>query len=221
MLYHQDQPPKVTESQGRRPTILNRPFRSVGELGYVFRDIPFKTLDFWSDKSADAALLELFSATDEPPVVAGQVNPANASALVLQAIIAGTMKNEASTLTFNTTDAQKMAAQLASQISATPLQTRADLVPALSKAIDAQLTAIPDLANKAYGEASLRALAPVLNPRTWNLMIDVIAQSGMFPSNAANLDHFVVQGERRYWLHIAIDRFTGKVVDQQLEPVYE
>ena len=52
-------------------------------------------------------------------------------------------------------------------------------------------------------------------------MIDVIAQSGHYPPNASTLAGFVVEGEKRYWLHIAIDRFTGQIVDQQLEAVYE
>jgi hypothetical protein len=56
----------------------------------------------------------------------------------------------------------------------------------------------------------------------------VIAQAGRYPPNAASgpnnanpLANFVVEGEKRYWLHIAIDRFTGQVIDQQLEAVYE
>jgi hypothetical protein len=52
-------------------------------------------------------------------------------------------------------------------------------------------------------------------------MIDVIAQTGRYPPNAASLVNFVVEGEKRYWLHVAIDRFTGQIIDQQLEPVYE
>jgi hypothetical protein len=55
-------------------------------------------------------------------------------------------------------------------------------------------------------------------------MIDIIAQSGRYPPNvtdATDLRKFVVQGEKRYWLHVAIDRFTGEVVDQELEAVYE
>ena len=67
----------------------------------------------------------------------------------------------------------------------------------------------------------VRTLAELAQTRTWNLMIDVIAQSGRYPPNASNLAQFVVQGEKRYWLHIAIDRFTGQVIDQQLEAVYE
>ena len=52
-------------------------------------------------------------------------------------------------------------------------------------------------------------------------MIDLIAQSGRYPPNAASLEQFVVEGEKRYWLHVAIDRFTGEVIDRQLEAVYE
>jgi len=52
-------------------------------------------------------------------------------------------------------------------------------------------------------------------------MIDLIAQTGQYPPGSTSLSQFVVTGERRYWLHVAIDRFTGKVVDQQLEPVFE
>lgn len=49
----------------------------------------------------------------------------------------------------------------------------------------------------------------------------VIAQSGRYLSTATGLANFVVEGEKRYWLHLAIDWFTGEVIDQQLEAVYE
>jgi hypothetical protein len=83
-----------------------------------------------------------------------------------------------------------------------------------------------DQTDKTYLEAPIRALADVTNTRTWDLMVDIIAQTGNFVPNAPNTpgglnSSFVVQGERHYWLHIAIDRFTGKVIDEQLEPVYE
>jgi hypothetical protein len=38
---------------------------------------------------------------------------------------------------------------------------------------------------------------------------------------ATGLSQFIVEGEKRYWLHIAIDRFDGTVVGQQLEEVLE
>ncbi len=66
-----------------------------------------------------------------------------------------------------------------------------------------------------------RALAELSQTRTWNLMIDVIAQSGRYPANARSLANFVAEGEKRYWLHIAIDRFTGQVIAKQIEVVNE
>jgi hypothetical protein len=72
---------------------------------------------------------------------------------------------------------------------------------------------------KACREAFVRTLADVGQTRTWNLMIDLVAQAGRYPPNATSLDQFVVEGERRYWLHVAIDRFTGTVIDENLEPV--
>jgi len=231
MLNHSTGPSGVTAAtnSARRPVVLDRPFRSVGELGCVFRDLPFKSLDFWSKSSADAALLDLFSVADEPQVVAGEINPSNAPQPVLQAVFSGTMKNEALspvvTLGVNAVtgvnDAQALSTQISNQLLAGPLRNRADLASTVASAVSAQIATIPDLGNKSYGEAPVRALAPVANTRTWNLFIDLIAQAGQLAPNAASISDFVVQGERRYWLHIAVDRFTGKIIDQQLEPVYE
>jgi hypothetical protein len=67
----------------------------------------------------------------------------------------------------------------------------------------------------------IRALADSSGTRTWNLMIDIVAQSGKFNPQATSLNNFTVEGEKHYWLHVAIDRFTGQIVDEQLEPVWE
>ena len=52
-------------------------------------------------------------------------------------------------------------------------------------------------------------------------MIDFIAQSGNYPPGANEPANFVVQGEQRYWVHVAIDRFTGQVIGKQIEVVNE
>jgi len=67
----------------------------------------------------------------------------------------------------------------------------------------------------------LRALVDSGNTRTWNLLIDLIAQVGRFPATATSLNQFVVEGETRVWVHLAIDRATGKVVANITEPVSE
>ncbi len=70
-----------------------------------------------------------------------------------------------------------------------------------------------------FREAAIRPLADCGQTRVWNLLIDVVAQTGRYPKTATGLDQFVVEGEKRIWLHVAIDRFTGQVVDKQLEVV--
>jgi hypothetical protein len=52
-------------------------------------------------------------------------------------------------------------------------------------------------------------------------MVDVIAQSGRFPADATAFEKFQITGEQRYWVHLAIDRFSGKVLDQEIEVVKE
>jgi len=59
-----------------------------------------------------------------------------------------------------------------------------------------------------------------LQTRVWTLLVDLIAQTGHFKPNAASLQNdFVVEGEQHYWLHVAIDRFTGQVLDRRVEAV--
>ena len=67
----------------------------------------------------------------------------------------------------------------------------------------------------------VRAFSDACQTRTWNLLIDVIAQTGHYPPGETDLKKFVVEGEERYWLHVAIDRFTGQVLDKQIEVVKE
>jgi hypothetical protein len=75
---------------------------------------------------------------------------------------------------------------------------------------------------KAQREVVARTISSVAQTRVWNVVIDVVAQSGRFKPNGTNLQNdFVVEGEQHYWVHVAIDRFTGKVIDKQIEVVNE
>lgn len=84
---------------------------------------------------------------------------------------------------------------------------------------DPAINAVSD--TKTEREAVIRALADGANTRTWNVMIDLVAQVGRYPSTAKALANFLVERERHYWLHLAIDRYTGQIVDKQLEIVRE
>jgi hypothetical protein len=48
-----------------------------------------------------------------------------------------------------------------------------------------------------------------------------VAQTGRYPQSATTLANFTVEGEQRYWIHLAIDRVTGQVIDKQIELVKE
>ena len=229
------------------PIILNRPFRNVAELGYAFRDLPWKTLDFFTDKSADAGLLDVFTINDGPvqldsnnnflslgPVptmVAGQVNPNSTQVPDVQSIFAGATLDEINSTTVSktgtgATDAPVLAANVVSATSTTPMQNRSELI--MRTSLPTSILPVPlsgaahDQRVKSRREAVARAIASLSQMRTWNLLIDVIAQSGHYKPNAANLQNdFIVEGEQHYWVHVAIDRFTGQVIDKQIEVVNE
>ncbi|MDR1190169.1 MAG: hypothetical protein LBK60_00705 [Verrucomicrobiales bacterium] len=225
---------KTIARHGRRPVILNRPFRSVGELGYVFRDLPFKTLDFFSEVSGDAALLDVFTVSDEVRVtnhqlnaiVSGRLNPNNAAQPVLAAVFSGAGKKERDPAwNISAAESRNLAKNIAGHLLETggtaALANRADLVTTLGGVIRNGMSFADDRNNKAYIEGPVRALADICDFRTWNVMLDVIVQAGLISPSARELKDFTVEAEKRFWLHLAIDRYTGQVVDQLLEPVYE
>jgi hypothetical protein len=243
--------PPTNQSQSR-PVILNRPFRSVAELGYVFSGTPWRNLDMFTPESAAAPLLDVFciQADDNPsPLTAGTVDLNTRQVPVLQAVLAGAYYDEVDNTVndlITQTEAQQIAQALVKRTSDLttagkgPLTNIADLVGRYYTTINAAhggidgsqsyvgltsdlsqiySTATPKYDIERLREAAIRPLAAVGNTRVWNLMIDLIAQTGKYPSTAAKLSDFYVEGETRYWLHVAIDRQTGQVLDQSLEVV--
>jgi hypothetical protein len=222
--------PLFTGNTASRPVILNRPFHDVGELGYAFRDLPWKNVDFFTPESGDAALLDLFS-VDDGDVVAGRVSLSTRQPVVLEAILNGANKIEENPTPLAATDAVTLATAITNAASTSPFLNRAELVSRFKSSQDTDprfasypalsLSSATDNRIKSQRESVVRALGDATTTQTWNLMIDVIAQTGHYPPGATQLSQFSVDGERRYWLHIAIDRFTGEVVDRVWEPVYE
>ena len=199
-----------------RPTsmvVLNRGFRNVGELGYAYRN-GSTNLDFLSASSIDAPLLDLFT-YNTANTRAGIFNLNTGNIAVITALITGATTNEISSATATRTNSYHTAQGVVSESSRQHAIGRADMTRIAGAA--GTFLGSSDEARK----TSVRAMAELCQTRTWNLMIDVVAQSGRYPPNARTLADFVVQGEKRYWLHFAIDRFTGEMIDQQLEDVFE
>jgi hypothetical protein len=197
--------------------MLNRSFQNVGELGYAYRNASTK-LDFHSSGSQDAPLLDLFT-YNTAATRAGIVNLNTENSAVLAAIIRGAIFDEAATKTVSLTRAYNAAKAIITDptngTTVRPVIGRPDV----SRLVAAAGTAIGS--STEARETVARALAELGQTRTWVLMIDLIAQSGRYPPGATRLEQFIVEGEKRYWLHVAIDRFTGEVIDEQLEGVYE
>jgi len=223
--------PFYTADLAYHPIVLNRPFRNVAELGYAFRDLPWKTLDLFTQNSADAGLLDVFSITDEPAMTAGRVNLNTQQAPVLQSILAGTIWDEisSSTVTMSGASAQSaatMAANIASATSTNSLTNKSSIIttaglPATILPPTSPATPHDNQTVKARREVVPRAISSVSQTRVWNLLIDVVAQSGRYPPGETDPKKFIVEGEQHYWVHVAIDRFTGRVIDRQVEVVKE
>ena len=215
-----------------RPVMLDRPFRSIGELGFVFRDVPWKTLDFSNANSADQALLDFFTIEGDPvlddslgappKMLHGRIDLNTPHPEILAAALEGAGKTKldgpplpGAAETISALDARTIATAFVQETRNNPLRNKGEAVKVLAALPGSTLPAI-----KAQREVAARALAGPGQVGTWNVMIDVIAQSGIYPPGSTNLDgNFVIRGERRYWLHLAIDRYTGEVLDQMLETV--
>ena len=217
---------------------LNRPFQNVGELGYAYNPITGNTLDFHTSGSSDAALLDLFTYNTADntatyglpyPLRPGPVNINTRNTAIIAAILTGTSLNEASPTTgVSASDAMTAATSIAAATLTQPAGYagghpvgRQDLARIAANAI----TNPPFTTNDETRETIARALSDTTQTRTWGLLIDLVAQTGHYPPNLtqnpqpADLPKFVVEGEKHYWAHVAIDRFTGQVIATQIEVV--
>ena len=270
----------ASQSQSR-PIVLNRPFRTVDEMGYTFRGTPYKNLDFFLPETGDAGLLDTFcvgpnSTTNTnafssfPILSAGKVNLNTLQTPVLAALVSGALSDEFNkTNSLRSNDVATIAMALTNRTAGTnpwqgPLANVGDLAgrfiginvsgvtpntpnqtnyyssmlcsPGVGYAnltttvtyagLSADLGSMTNTTNSAIliqrlRQAGLRPFVTQGQTRVWNLMIDLVAQTGRFAPAASNLDQFVVEGESHFWLHVAIDRYTGQILDSQLEPVTE
>jgi hypothetical protein len=220
--------------------LLNRRFENVGEFGYAYNPgstTPGHTLDFASATSHDKPMLDLFT-YNTAGGRAGLVNLNTRNGPVLASIIRGAWVDDPGAEvqpptppvppTIQVSQADALAAGQA--IVQETTSTTVGRGPALNRGDVARLAAaaaaaVPNLAGSDEARQTIaRALAEATQARTWNLMIDVIAQTGQYTPGTNDLSDpskFIVQGEKRYWLHIALDRDDGSVLGTQLEEVVE
>jgi len=232
--------------------LLNRRFENVGEFGYAYNPAsnplvtPSRTLDFQTAASKEKPILDFFTynrqvpdpITNIPAARAGIVNLNTRNAPVLASIIRGAWLRDQQSENpppGPTPEPNYLVSQIDALAAGQAIvdATSAAGGAAVNRADVARLAAaavarVPNLAvSDEAKQAIARALAEVGQARTWNLMIDVIAQTGRYtlgttpPLDNSNANKFIVEGEKRYWLHIALDRDSGTVLGTQLEEVVE
>jgi hypothetical protein len=186
--------------------VINHAFTTIGEFGYgiVTSDASQPTLDFRS-ASSDAPVLDFFgyNPVSSSYPRAGIVNLNTRNASVLAAIIKGAAPTDGASTYVDQTTATNAAQAVVNATAAQPALTRAD-VARLAGTAGGQIGATEE-----QKETIARALAEVGQTRTWNLLIDVIAQTGRYAPGTANVsdaNKFTVEGEKRYWLHVALGR---------------
>ena len=194
-----------------------------------------------STTNPDPALLDFFT-YNTAPVRSGIVSLNTRQPPVLAAILKGAIFNKNNNDADYTSGVVGMpgvntpGANLDATNAANSIVNAADHPHALSRADIARLasavTTSPFTSDEEARDTIARALSEVVQTRTWGLLIDLVAQTGHYTPNATGLDDFIVEGEKRYWLHVAIDRFEGgasgggrhgnvTVLGQQLEEVTE
>jgi hypothetical protein len=223
-------PPPVPSSY----VFLNRRFENVGEFGYAYSPastLTSKTLDFASSTSNDRALLDFFT-FNTAGVREGTLNLNTRNGPVLGSIIRGALLRDPGGENVPTSLVSRDDALAAGQaIVQETTNTGSGHGPALHRGDVTRLAAVAVAAlpvvfgtSDETKQTIARALAEAGQARTWNLMIDVIAQTGNYAPGTPDLSDpskFIVQGEKRYWLHIALDRDDGTVLGTQLEEVLE
>jgi len=223
------------------PITLDHAFTTVGEFGYGLRPEyaanRFQRLNL-RGASANASILDFFSYN---PVAHGYprlgiVNLNTKNIPVLAAILQSALKKDVDVSpipgcfpTISSSEATNAAQAIVTATNAQAAVTRADigrLTGLAASAITTPACIAAGEETEKVPEAIARALSEITQARTWNLMIDVIAQTGRFAPNAQALTDFTVEAEKRYWLHIALGRDLNPdgsvdVLGTQLEEVVE
>jgi len=211
-----------------RPIVLNRGFRSVGEMGYAFRDLPWKSIDFFSERSGDSALLDVFCISESPDdaIVANRVSLNSASNEVVRAMLKEGLRRDAGGAGTSVAVDLLSSSELATLVTA--VRTTRTSAPFLNRSelVSRVMAALPSTGDsftiKRQREAVIRALADMVETNNWNFMVDIVAQSGRIRQGASpSAATFVAAGESRRWQFLSLQRTSASVVEVSDELVSE
>jgi hypothetical protein len=186
-------------------------------------------LDFFSYNPVSSAypragIVNLY--TRNPPVIAAMLKSALKNETLTSPPATGVVSQTEANLAAN---AIVTATQSVLVGTASPLVQQTDLTRAIAGRLANVGSSAAGWTSDEQKEAIARALAEMGQTRTWNLFIDVIVQTGKYAPGTTDVtqaNKFTVEGEKRYWLHIALGRDLNTdgsvdVLGTQLEEVIE
>jgi hypothetical protein len=215
---------RPTPAPGATPIVLNHAFTSTAELGYGLKtENGFTPLDLHTSGTLESALLDFFTYNPVDHVYPrlGIVNLNTKNPPVLATILNKALKRDVDAAPTPNPLPTAIPSEAMAAAQAIVTETWTNNRPALNRQDIARLTNVAASALSTTGanssaeeidkckETIARALSEITQARTWNLFIDVIAQTGRYSPDASNImqaEKFMVQGEKRYWLHIALGR---------------
>jgi hypothetical protein len=221
------------------PITLDHAFTTVGEFEYGLRpEFPsnrFQRLNF-NGATSNASVLDFFTYNPVghayPRLGIANLNTKNEA--VMAAILQSALKRDVDQSALpnpfpivSSSEAALAAHDIVMATAGEPAVNRADIggLTGVAAARIGNPTGCTGECQEKVPEAIARALSELGQARTWNLMIDVIAQTGRYAPNAQALTDFTLEGEKRYWLHIALGRDLVSaqvdVLGTQLEEVIE
>jgi hypothetical protein len=233
---------KPTPTPGATPIVIDHAFTTTAELGYgLDTENGFTPLDLHTSGSNQSALLDFFTynPVDHPFPRLGIVNLNTKNPPVLAAILGKALKRDVDVAPTPNPLPTVAPSEAMAAAQAIVTETWTNNRPALNRQDIARLTSVAaSQISSSFSvsqeetdkckETIARSLSELGQARTWNLFIDVIAQTGRYSPDATDIaqaNKFVVEGEKRYWLHIALGRdlVSGQVdvLGTQLEEVVE
>jgi hypothetical protein len=186
-------------------------------------------LDFFSYNPVSSAypragIVNLY--TKNVPVIAAMLKSALKNETLTSPSVAGAVSQAEA---MNAANAIVIATQSVLAGTAIPAVQQTDLTRAIAGRLANVGSSAAGWISDEQKETITRALAEMGQTRTWNLFIDVIAQTGKYAPGTTDItqaNKFTVEGEKRYWLHIALGRDLNPdgsvdVLGTQLEEVIE
>ena len=159
-------------------------------MGYTFIDLPWRSINFSDNTDAFGGLLDIFSLVDEPAVVDDRANLAAPESTTMQSLLSGAAQAPDGTLPITSANATTIATTYNTsffQANGTPTSTNLQ-ANITTPSLPMSAAQLPNFLSTLGASSGLNSAknhgSPSSAPweghpaRTWNILVDVVAQVG-------------------------------------------